>query len=255
MKNCWLPLTAATLCLSCMAMAQQATPTLAQASRQISGTFSASVMRFKSVLAYSYEGDEAATREENNEGVATVIDPSGTAIVDYELIAYSTLTPDEGGPKSVKLKSAELTLADGTSVPVEVVAKDAELGLALISPKTALGKPLPCVKFNASAAISLGDTLLTLGRMPATAKNAVQVLRMTVCSSFENPRLQYIFEKGCDDALPVFTQQGELVGMTIGIAAGERSDRKNENGMYAASEVVKFLAKAKSASVKVGENL
>ncbi len=254
MKTRWLPLTAATLCLSCAAMAQQATPTLAQASRQVSGTNNASVMRFKSVLAYSYDGDDAI-REENNEGVATIIDPSGTAIVDYELIAYSTLGSEDGGPKSVKLTSAELILADGTSVPVEVVAKDAELELALISPKTALSKPLPCVKFNTTTAISLGDTLLTIGRMPAAAKNAVQVLRMTVCSSFENPRLQYVFEEGCDDVLPVFTQQGELVGMTADIAAGEHSDRKNENGMYAASEIVKFLTKAKSASVKVGENL
>lgn len=250
----WLTIAAITVSISGLAQAQIPVLSVAHATRQLVGTKSAAVVRIETVLEYSYESGDGTTKEENNEGVATIIDPSGTALVNYELIAYNKIA-DDMGPKSVKLISATLDLSDGSEVPVEVVAKDAELGLALVRPKAALAKPMSSIAMSLNAPIAVGDILLTLGRMDASTKFAVNILRMTVCSIFENPRQQFVFEEGSDDALPVFTLKGEFVGMTVGIPTSGQGRRGLANGMRAASEIVKFLNKAKSASVKIGDSL
>ncbi|MHB1460839.1 MAG: S1 family peptidase [Armatimonadota bacterium] len=250
----WYTTAATVLCLCAIGQAQAQELTVAQMTRQLVGSKSAAIVRIETVLEYSFEGDQGTTQEENNEGVATVVDPSGLALVNYELIAYNQIDEDMG-PKSVKLISASLKMTDGTEIPVEVVAKDAELGLALVRPKTPLAKPSAMITFDTGVPVVVGDVLLTVSRMDASAKYAVNVLRMTVCSVFENPRPQYIFEEGSDDALPVFTLKGDCVGMTIGIATSGANNRNMMNGMHAATEIVKFLNKAKSASVKIGDSL
>ncbi len=250
----WYTAAVMVMCLGTIGQTQAQQLTMAQSTRQLVGSKGAAIVRIETVLEYSYEMDEGTTQEENNEGVATVIDPNGLALVNYDLIAYNRID-DEMGPKSVKLISASMKLTDGTLIPVEVVAKDAELGLALVKPKTPLAKPSVSLELNAAAPVAVGDVLLTVSRMDASAKYAVNVLRMTVCSTFENPRPQYVFEEGSDDALPVFTIKGDYVGMTIGIATSGTRSRSMMNGMHAASEIVKFLNKAKSASVKIGDSL
>ncbi len=254
MGNKWLLSAVTVLCFGAIGLAQAQELTVAQSTRQLVGSKSAAIVRIESVLEYSYEEDQSTTQQENNEGAATIVDSTGLALVNYELIAYNRID-DDMGPKSVKLVSASLKFPDGTEVPVEVVAKDAELGLALVRPKTPLAKPSATITLDTSIPVAVGDVLLTVSRMDASVKYAVNVLRMTVCSVFENPRPQCVFDEGSDDALPVFTQKGECVGMTTGIATSGSVNPNMMNGMHAASEIVKFLNKAKSASVKIGDTL
>jgi hypothetical protein len=185
-------------------------------------------------------GREMQNRDERIRAIATVLEPSGLAVM-----ALSVLDPGDlmagslsrgrpaGAPQvTVTTEAADLRfrMSDGREIPVQVVLRDKDLDLAFLRPIEPPAKPMTEVSRTTSKASAI-DPVIVLTRLFEVANWQVSASFASVTAVVEKPRTYYLLNGGGFGA-PVFDAQGRFVGIVVRL----RSD--DDQGTAGAPPVV-----------------
>lgn len=174
-------------------------------------------------------GGSEQKKEEETETLATVIDPSGLAVLSFSSIDPTRIyggvlkklkASGEGPEVDITSEIAGITMvfADGREVPAKIVLKDSDQDLAFIRPAEKLDKPAPAVDLSLVSTPSVMDTILTLGRLDKAVGGSPSVSLNRIEAIITNPRKVYVADS---DTLmsrlggPVFSLDGKLVGFSL----------------------------------------
>jgi S1-C subfamily serine protease len=172
------------------------------------------------------QGREVSKSESTSVAAATVIDPSGLAV-----LSFSETDPTEafrrmelGGEDKFKFSmDSEMTdlkmrLSDGTEVPAEIVLRDKDLDLAFVRPSEPLEEPIPAVDLKKSAGLGVLDAVVLLGRLGKVASWAPSVTLDRVQAVMEKPRTFYIPGAAAGNGqlgTPAFSLDGKIAGVLL----------------------------------------
>ena len=174
-------------------------------------------------------GSEQMKEENEVETLATVIDPSGLAVLSCSSIdptrLYSGLlkklkSSGEGPQVDIKSDIAGLTMvmSDGQEVPAKVIMRDSDLDVAFIRPAEKLTKPAAAIDISLESKPNVTDTVLVLGRLDKAEGRSPSVSLNRIEAIIALPRKVYVADS--DKLLsrlgaPVFSLDGKLVGISL----------------------------------------
>lgn len=168
-------------------------------------------------------GREVQNRDERIRAIATVLEPSGLAVMALSVLDPGDLlqgTLSRGRPAgtpqiAVTTEAADLRfrLADGREVPVQVVLRDKDLDLAFLRPVDPPAKPMSEVSRATSKASAI-DPVVVLTRLFEVANWQVSASFASVMAVVEKPRTYYLLNSGGFGS-PVFDAQGRFVGIVV----------------------------------------
>ncbi|MEK7413540.1 MAG: serine protease [Planctomycetota bacterium] len=155
--------------------------------------------------------------DQETDAVGVVVDPSGLCVVMLNDLDPSAMFKAMlGGNPMIKidsqLKEASYRLADGSEVPAELAIKDAELGLAVLRPKTA-GTTYPALAPQAGAKIQLGDRVTAVSRAPRFVTATVLVNEILVNGAVAGPQPYAIVSQGATTSAAICNNDGQLIGV------------------------------------------
>ena len=200
---------------------------LATAGRQLAKDVGPAVVHVTAVIKISVEGPLAAaiggSQEQKSEALATIIDPSGLAVV-----AESALNPTVlmGNVKimgqtlkmSAALSDVKYRLADGTEIPAKVILKDEDLDLAFVAPAERIStedkKKFAVINLkNAAAQPKLLDEFIQLSRLNEQLNYETTVRHGRITAVIRKPRTFYTGSSSI--GAPVFTLDGKVLGLCM----------------------------------------
>ena len=166
---------------------------------------------------------QANDTESQQETLATIVDPSGLAFV--QLPKTNQNEQKFGGDNDISLKmnqkitSIKLRLEDGTEVPVRIVLKDEDKGIAIVTPKTKLDDAARAkfkhLGFNDLAKdTDVLDSLIMITRLGKTLGSEPAVDLVKVRSKLTKPQPCFVCES-LQAGAPVFDTTGKLVGLVF----------------------------------------
>ena len=200
----------------------------AAAGRKVARAWQDAVVTVRLVLSTRVvmQGREVSKSENTSVVAATVIDPSGLAV-----LSFSETDPTEafrrmelGGEDKFKFSmDSEMTdlkmrLSDGTEVPAEIVLRDKDLDMAFVRPSESLEEPIPAVDLKKSAGLGVLDTVVLLGRLGKVASWATSVTLDRVQAVVEKPRTFYIPGAAAWNGQlgsPAFSLDGKIAGVLL----------------------------------------
>jgi len=174
-------------------------------------------------------GSEQMKEENEVETLATVIDPSGLAVLSCSSVdptrIYSGLlkklkASGEGPEVDIKSEIAGLTMAmpDGQEIPAKVILRDAYLDLAFIRPAEKLKKPAANIDISGESKPNVMDTVLVLGRLDKAEGRSPSVSLNRIEAIITLPRKVYVADSETLMSrlgAPVFSLDGKLVGISL----------------------------------------
>ena len=157
-----------------------------EAAKAILGKRADAVITVKAIvkLRMSFGGNEQK-QESETETPATVVDPSGLAVLSFSSIdparAYEgimkNLRSGADNPQvsiNTDITSITMIMPDGREIPAKLVLKDADLDLAFVRPTEKQDKPMAAIDLSGGARLDVLDSVMimtrldkTLGRVPA----------------------------------------------------------------------------------------
>ena len=200
----------------------------AAAGRKVARAWQDAVVTVRLVLSTRVvmQGREVSKSESTSVAAATVIDPSGLAV-----LSFSETDPTEafrrmelGGEDKFKFSmDSEMTdlkmrLSDGTEVPAEIVLRDKDLDMAFVRPSESLEEPIPAVDLKKSAGLGALDTVVLLGRLGKVASWATSVTLDRVQAVVKKPRTFYIPGAAAWNGqlgTPAFSLDGKIAGVLL----------------------------------------
>ncbi|MCX5859632.1 MAG: serine protease [Proteobacteria bacterium] len=173
------------------------------------------------------EGREANKAENKTEAIATVIDPSGLAVLPLSVTDPTRIANlfseaqgrGEDSPHSnyeSELSDLKMVLPDGKEVPAQVILRDKDLDLTFIRPTAKLEKPLLALDLTQSAAPDILDPVFVLTRLGKVASYSPSVSLLRIQSIMKKPRTFFIPDFYVDETglgAPIFTQEGKVIGI------------------------------------------
>lgn len=202
-----------------------------EAARAILGKSGDAVVSVKATIKVRVivGGSEQMKEENEVETLATVIDPSGLAVLSCSSIdptrIYSGFlkklkASGEGPQMDIKSDIAGLTMVmpDGQEIPAKVILRDGDLDIAFISPAEKLKKPAVAIDISGEGKPNVIDTVLILGRLDKAEGRSPSVSLNRIEAVISLPRRVYVADS---DTLmnrlgaPVFSLDGKLVGISL----------------------------------------
>lgn len=173
-----------------------------------------SVLRLSGTIKLKH-ADETDPREHNVNCLATVVDPSGIAIVASQLI-------DAGQDDRAQVLSSSLKLRrpDGTETAMRVAFSDNDLGLKVLVPESAAdpkAPPAKCIPLDPTVKAEILSPVLIASRFGKVFDYQPFACNSKIIAVDPKPRLTY-FIKRTDGEIagagaPVFTRTGQLLGL------------------------------------------
>ncbi len=167
------------------------------------------------------EGREMQKSEDVNEAVATVIDPSGLAVLSLSVVEPTRLTARLLGEK-VKVESeitdVKMLLPDGGELSARVVLRDRDLDLVFIRPVEKPAKPFSFVDLSLNSTAEILDEFLVLSRLGKVASRAPAVSIGRIEAVIRKPRTYYILDENMLSGklgAPAFLQDGKIIGLLL----------------------------------------
>lgn len=124
-------------------------------------------------------------------------------------------------------------LNDGTAYPVEVLARDPQLDIAILRIDDTLEAPLSFVRFGDSETLRLGETVIAIGNALAEFRNSVSVgvvsgLSRSIVASDSMGRSEQLDQVIQTDAAinpgnsggPLLNIEGEVIGVNVATSRG-----------------------------------
>ena len=199
-------------------------------------------------------GREMQNRDERIRAIATVLDPSGLAVM-----ALSVLDPGDlmagtlsrgrpvGAPQvtvSTDATDLRFRMADGKEIPVRVVLRDKDLDLAFLRPVDPPATPMAQVA-GASGKAAAIDLLVVLTRLFEVANWQVSASFASVVAVVEKPRTFYLLTSGAFGA-PVFDPQGRFVGIVVRLRSDDDQGTAGAPPIVLPADDVREVAKQAS---------
>lgn len=171
----------------------------------------------------SMDGKETTKRENKSETTATIIDPSGLAVVSLAatnpMEAFSGMGfDDEGINMKSDVTDVKFRMNDGKEIPAKVVLRDKDLDLAFIRPSQKQPQPMPYVDMTGSVRPEKLDQVVVLGRMGKVANRAISACLDRIQAVVEKPRTFFVpgaASMMSDMGSPVFGLNGKSIGLLI----------------------------------------
>jgi len=198
----------------------------ADTGRKILKKWSDTVVKVHMVIEsrMAMQGREMSKSDSTSLVTATVIDPSGLAVLSYSATNPGEAFSGLGGMDNLqfsydtKITDVKIRLKDGEEIPGEVVLRDKDLDLAFVRPREPLKEPLPAVELDESSSLEVLDSVVILGRMGKVGSWSPTVIIDRVKAVIEKPRTFYALSVGAMDGqlgCPVFSSKGKCVGILL----------------------------------------
>lgn len=173
------------------------------------------------------EGREANKAENKAETIATIIDPSGLAVLPLS-VTDPTRIPNlfseaqgrgEDSPRSnyeSAVSDLKMVLPDGREVPAQVILRDKDLDLTFIRPTVKPEKPLLALDLSQNAVPEVLDPVFLMTRLGKVAGYASSISLLRIQSVMKKPRTFFIPDFTADESglgAPVFTLDGKIIGI------------------------------------------
>jgi hypothetical protein len=168
------------------------------------------------------------TNETRLDVTATIIDPSGLAVVSLaatdpgqmikNVMSSMSPAPDPRVNVQSQLSDLRLVLEDGAELPAQVVSRDYDLDLAFVRPVTKPAKPLPSIDLADAGKAQLLDQVLSINRLGNAANKAYAAAAERIAAVVEQPRLFYVPENSVTTTslgAPAFTLDGKMLGLFV----------------------------------------
>lgn len=170
----------------------------------------------------SMGGREVQSMDDTVDAVATVIDPSGLAVM-----SLSSLDPGAmmsrimgsagGGDEKMSIVSeptdVRIRLADGKELSAAIALRDQDLDLAFIRPTTPPASPLTAISLSDSGSPAVLDELIVLGRLGRVGGFVPSSIPYTVSAIMEKPRTFFVLNGPAGTGTPAFGADGKVVGL------------------------------------------
>lgn len=245
----------------------------ADAGRRILAKNQDAVITLKAVVKVtgSAGGNSIPQQEQRIEITGTVVDPSGLTVTSYTLVNPASIAKAQikrmlaqrgGGPSDVdinsEVSSAKLILADGTEIPAEVVLRDEDLDLAFFRPIAKPANPLTAVALTPAGTPQMLDQVFMLNRLSNIAKRTVAVTYGRIDAVIQKPRLFYSVGAavtGSPLGGPVFTPDGNLVGITLIRKSANTEDAEVMTGLSSQAGLMPVLLPASDLTDSIKQAL
>jgi S1-C subfamily serine protease len=191
--------------------------------KQLTAKYGSAIVKAQLVaqMRVSYDGREGQKQESKTETTATIIDPSGLAVVSLSATSpaetYRSMM-DEGMDIQSQVTDVKLRMSDGTETPAKIVLRDKDLDLAFIRPAQKPAQPMPYVDLTQAAKPECLDEIFVLCRLGKVANRALSVCLDRIQATVDKPRTFYIpgfASMTSDMGAPVFNLEGKAVGILI----------------------------------------
>lgn len=173
------------------------------------------VLKIKMGGPYGAMGDQESEQETGG----VMIEPGGLVLVsNTQLGGFAGMMRRlMGGDISAVPTDLKVLVGDDTEgVEAELLARDTELDLAWVQIKDPGGKSFAAVDWSKPAKPKLGQKLLTIGRLSKYFDRATVVRELRTAGFVTKPRELIVpSDAGAGLGMPVYTTDGELVGVTI----------------------------------------
>jgi hypothetical protein len=213
-----------------------ALPALAQspeeraAGRKILARWQDSVVNVRVVvkLRMSMGGREMNASEETIDTVATLLDPSGLAVMSLSVLNPGDFLkqmmggmPSQGGSPQLDMTSeptdVRMRLRDGVEIQAKVALRDEDLNLAFIRPTTAPAQPLASLATAEEGRPAVLDPVVIVSRLGRVGGWGGAASLVYVQAVIDKPRPMYVAQPGGIGGLatPAFLLDGKLAGFVI----------------------------------------
>lgn len=188
-------------------------------------------------MRVSVGGREMQSTEETVETVATVLDPSGLAVMSLaslnpggliKKMMGSRMSAQEGPGFDIVSEPTDvrIRLTDATEIAAKIALRDEDLDLAFIRPTSAPARPLASLAEAEAGRPATLDPLVIVSRLGAVGGWGPAASLQHVQAVVEKPRPMYVAQPGGVGGLgtPAFTLDGKLAGfVVIRSVTGDRS--------------------------------
>jgi hypothetical protein len=204
---------------------------LVKTARKTLQTYEKAIITLSTVIKIEIKGaDSSGGHEQRTHCLATIVDPSGLAVAPLSNVAPSARISRGGRSIEIacQVQEVKYRLTDGTEVPARLVLKDEDLDLAFLAPL----KPFDKATQAKTAFVPLSDSVPQPELLDATILisrtsedlNYIPMLTLgRILSLVSTPRTCYISSSG-NLGMPVFNQQGKLLGMICWCVKTEGND-------------------------------
>ena len=167
-------------------------------------------------------GGREQTGDQPAQANATIIDPSGLAVMSLQQIqpddAMTRMYSRQGNHVEVTtdISDMRIRMGDGRELPAKLVLRDEDLDLAFVRPTEPQSAPLPFVDAT-SARPQLLDALTLIRRTGESTAWAPAAAFATVELVIDKPRTYYqvVILGGGGPGCPVFDNAGRFVGVLL----------------------------------------
>lgn len=174
------------------------------------------------------QGREVSKSDNEIEAVATIIDPSGLAVLSNSTIdptrVYSEIfkqakTGAEGMSKlETEITDIKMLLPSGKELSAKVVMKDSDMDMAFIMPTTKLDKPIHALDLSKESTPDILDNIVILSRLGKIAGRIPSISVHRIEAIIKKPRIFYVIDQnvlGGKLGTPVFSMDGKVIGIFL----------------------------------------
>lgn len=167
---------------------------------------------------------ELRNTERKMERLATVVDSSGIL-----MMSLTSIDPTGLGfiPENIEIKVKEVSIVTpgNEEIPAKIVLRDRDLDLAVIQPVDMHNKPMPAVTINTHATPEVMDQILIISRLGSAANYTTMSSLCRISGIITKPRILFVPDINISVnglGTPVFTTDGEFVGLMLLRTAGQQ---------------------------------
>jgi hypothetical protein len=167
---------------------------------------------------------ELRNTERKMERLATVVDSSGIL-----MMSLTSIDPTGLGfmPENIEIKVKEVNIVTpgNEEIPAKIVLRDRDLDLAVIQPFGMRGKPMTAVAINTHVTPEVMDQIVIISRLGSAANYTTMSSLCRISGIITKPRTLYVPDINISVnglGTPVFTTDGELVGLMLLRTAGQQ---------------------------------
>ncbi len=218
----WAVVTAFVMVLGGMACANA--DEIAVAGRSVMDANKAAVITVRVVLKQQFAMPGMPSHEEESaiEAAATVLDPSGLAVLSLSQLEpeamFAAMMEEEDSDMKMETKVSDVKYlrSDGGETPAKIVLRDKDLDLAFVRPENKSDEKYAFIDLNKAVKPGVLDPLFVLTRLGKVASRVHAIQATRVQAIIEKPRTLYVPGGDVDKVgAPVFTQEGAPVGLMV----------------------------------------